>query len=459
MSAPIESSSIDMDELAYLITADNEHPVMRCVREWEFESALYPANMYHGIKEQDEDNKSSFFNRAGRITWSLPGHDKERPKTRGCGYIREKGSKGDEGIRFTSCSSDHGHYARGRRNHCWSLFCPVCCNDAALRTGDRAEVQLQSYRILMEKQGRDPGPLGHWTISPPQEDIKIGMQFIDTYNTIRKHTENQLQENGAIAGILMFHPWRQGDYMWNLAPHFHSVLYGFIDTDTFRESNPGWVIKKIHPNEELISVGQTVAYIATHMGLGLIERDVSEVDYDLRFLSYMLPGLSDDDYRSSAEANGTYGAGSGKMFRYTDDDILAQAEGRGRMVGDVSGLDWLKFTMDPLCYATRLTYFGLTSQRKLRTIATETEYRTRYCRICNSPLNVYSGLCDVHGEQSLFLHRNTIKTFSEHYDTVKHAINELKDDLKDSKIKLGTISPDTSLIVSKDEVTSTTDPI
>ena len=37
----------DHDELLYRITADHEHPVMRYVRELPFESAVYPANMYH----------------------------------------------------------------------------------------------------------------------------------------------------------------------------------------------------------------------------------------------------------------------------------------------------------------------------------------------------------------------------------------------------------------------------
>jgi hypothetical protein len=45
-------------------------------------------------------------------------------------------------------------------------------NDTALRMGSRVEEQLNSYLRLMEKQGRDPGALGHWVISPPQESAK-----------------------------------------------------------------------------------------------------------------------------------------------------------------------------------------------------------------------------------------------------------------------------------------------
>lgn len=76
------------------------------------------------------------------------------------------------------------------------------------------------------------------------------------------------------------------------------------------------MLKKIHADEELCSIGQTVAYLSTHARLGVAERDVSEVDYDTRFLSWMLPGLKDDDYRSGFLPNGLYGAASWKPFRY-----------------------------------------------------------------------------------------------------------------------------------------------
>lgn len=173
----------DYDELLYRITADHEHPVMRYVRELPFESAVYPANMYHGF---DSGNETA---RRGLITWSAPGHDLDRPVSRRCGFIRERGSTGDGGIRFTACSDDPEHYARGRRSHCWSLHCPKCMNDTALRMGSRVEERLGTYRILMEKQRRDPGPLGHWVVSPEQEFSKMSMQTIGGYDSLRRSVE------------------------------------------------------------------------------------------------------------------------------------------------------------------------------------------------------------------------------------------------------------------------------
>ena len=196
-------SDIDFDELSYRITSRNEHPVVQYVRELPFESAVYPANMYHRLSDGSDGC------RKGLITWCPPGHDQERPKRKGCGFIREKGSVGDEGIRYTACSDDKTHYARGRRSHCWSLHCPECMNDVALRAGTRVEEQLNAYRILTEKQGGDPGPLGHWVVSPPQKEAKRWVQTIGVFGALRKHVEGGLQDVEAKAGCLVFHPWRQ----------------------------------------------------------------------------------------------------------------------------------------------------------------------------------------------------------------------------------------------------------
>ena len=446
--------TIDMDELACRITALDEHPVVQYVRELPLESASYPANMYHKSAGGDGGDDSedagldcmtddrSYAGVKGLITWSPPGRDADRPRIRGCGFIREKGSRGEEGIHYIACSEDREHYAKGRRMHCWSLHCPSCMNDEALRTGTQVEEHLLSYRVLMEKQGADPGPLGHWAISPPQDDAKEMMQTIDGYNGLRKHIEERLMDCGAKTGVLVFHPWKQGTDMWRLAPHFHSVLFGFIDTDGFRESDPGLVIKKVHKDECMESIGQTVAYLMTHAGLGMVEKDADDTDYDLRFLNHMLPGLTDCSGTKEEES----------MFRYTDDDRVDMVAGKGRMVGDISGIDWIEFTKKPLFSATRITYFGKASKRNLVTVANEREYRTRLCRECGQPLNIYTGLCDVHGKATTFLYDNRIKAFREDSDDVKAAIDEIREELRSDGLSLGSISGDVALMVARDEV-------
>ena len=440
-------SETDYDELLCRITADHEHPIMRYVRELPFESPVYPANMYHGFPDGD-GNPQTY--RKGLITWSPPAHDHSRPKRKGCGFIRDRGSIGESGIVYTACSNDSEHYIKGRRSHCWSLHCPECANDTALRMGSRVEEHLNAYRILTEKQGDDPGPLGHWVVSPEQEYSKLSMQTIDGFEPMRRQVTSELQESGALAGSLVFHPWRQGEDGWRLSPHFHSILFGFLDTDGFRDRNPGWVVKKIHAGEEMESISQTAAYLFTHMGLGLVERDPDDVDYDMRFLSYMLPGLSDDGYRSSKGADGTYGAGSGRAFRYTEEDISRKGEDRGRMVGDISGMDWRDFAMSPLSYPLRMTYFGSASHRNIRTVAVERDYRGRVCRDCGQPLVVCRGACGPR-EESRFLFDNTIRAFAKDYREVRDACDELRPELRRSGKGLGDISKDVARIVSTDE--------
>ncbi len=429
-------SETDFDELSYRITSVNEHPVVQYVRELPFESAVYPANMYHGLSDGCDGY------RKGLITWSPPGQDLSRPERKGCGFIRERGTRGDEGIRYTSCSADESHYARARRSHCWSLRCPSCMNDAALRMESRVEAQLNSYRILMEKQGMDPGRLGHWVISPPQEEAKIGMQTVDGFSALRRSAEDGLRSVGAKAGCLVFHPWRQRIDHWELSPHFHSILFGFLDTDSFRRDNPGWFIKKVHAGEEVESIGQTAAYLTTHMGLGLVEKDPDDVDYDLRFLCRMLHGLGD---------NGSGDDYDGPAFRFSEKDYEDESVGRGRMAGDVSWMDWLEFATRPLSYSTRMTYFGLASHRNLMTVSVDREYRSRVCNICGRPLSVHAGLCDREGNPAEFLFKNPVKAFRKDYSLVKTSIGELSLMSPDKKVRLSDLSQYVSTIVSKEE--------
>ncbi|MBR3477044.1 MAG: hypothetical protein IKH39_07850 [Candidatus Methanomethylophilaceae archaeon] len=250
-------------------------------------------------------------------------------------------------------------------------------------------------------------------------------------------------EKGVKTGCLVFHPWRQTPDLWEFSPHFHSILLGFLDTDGFRRENPGWIIKKVHADKEVESIGQTAAYLMTHMGLGMVERDPLDVDYDFRFLCHMLPGLSDDCSRAEDD----------EPFRFSDQDESDEVEGKGRMVGDVSGMDWLEFSARPLSYLTRMTYFGLAFHRNIRTVAVEREYRTRVCRECGRPLNVYGDMCDHEGEPARFLFDNRITAFRKDYDLVKEGIRQLSSSSKHGiGRRLSKISSEVGLIASKDEV-------
>lgn len=121
------------------------------------------------------------------------------------------------------------------------------------------------------------------------------------------------------------------------------------------------------------------------------------------------------------------------------------------MVGDISGIDWLEFAKKPLSYTLRITYFGLASNKSIQTVAVEREYRTRQCRTCGKPLNVFAGICNSCGEPAKYLYENTIRAFAGDKDFVKRALDELKNTDPESMPKISEIAPKVSLMVSKDE--------
>lgn len=85
------------------------------------------------------------------------------------------------------------------------------------------------------------------------------------------------------------------------------------------------------------------------------------------------------------------------------------------------------------------------------TVAVEKENRTRFCRECGRPLNVYSGMCDGHGENATYTFENKIRAFRKDIVTVKRAIPEIEVS-SDSRVVLAELSPDVSMIVSKGEI-------
>ena len=118
------------------------------------------------------------------ISWFMPAHDLSRPDMKGRGFIRSSAG----GIVYSACPDDPEHHCKGKRRHCWSLRCPKCMNDNALKRGVQIEKQLLPYKVLSEKKGIHVGGIGHWVVSPPQELVKRLCQtkpeFDDLCNTL-----------------------------------------------------------------------------------------------------------------------------------------------------------------------------------------------------------------------------------------------------------------------------------
>lgn len=406
----------------------SEHPVLRYVRTLPVDSPLYPAIEYLGLSPSQE---RPGFRKHEYIEWSMPARDKGRPSVKGCGFVR---SKEGGGIVYTACPDDAEHHCKGKRFHCWSLRCPECVNDTALKKGISIERQLLVYSKLCSKQGLDPGDIGHWVVSPPQDLAMHMMQTRDEFDELSIYVEDSMRSHGATAGVSVFHPWRQGEDEWRLAPHFHILCYGRIDTTAFRKDNPGWVVKKIHPRDKIRSIRHTAAYLLTHMGLGISERDHSEVNWDLKLLDYMIPGL-----RSP-------GAG------YTEKDYENMSAGRGRMVGDLSDVDWVEWTMDELTRELRIRYWGGAAVRNIRRLGNLRQYKVRVCRECGCLLRTYDGIGDRKGNHVRYIQDNPVFAFAGDVERVRVVYLQYKDRLRSEGLTIADFAAMVPLAVSTFEL-------
>lgn len=413
-------------------SAFNEHPVSRYVKGLPVQSPVYPAIEYlrpagsegtadHGDPDDAPQEgadphvqESPVPGHHEYIHWCMPAHDLDRPSRKGCGFVRSKSG----GLVYTACPSDHLHHCKGKRIHCWSLRCPDCMNDTALKKSISVERQLLTYSALIRKRGGDAGPIGHWVISPPQDLAKSMMQTRDHFDGLCRHVDDQMMLHGGTAGTTVFHPWRQTDEGWDLSPHFHILCYGRIDTTAFRKHNPGWIIKKVHSRERIRSIRHTVAYLMTHMGLGMAEMDPDGVDWDLDVLDMLIPGLKSKD------------------ADYSEKDREGEQLGKGRMVGDLSDVDWTQWTMDRLSTDLRIRHWGGVSRNSIRTIGFHRRYRVRLCKECGEMLRTYDGTDDQSGSIVRYIQDCPVMVFAGDRDRVLSAYLRYKTDLKDERLNI-----------------------
>ncbi len=393
-------------------TALSSHPVVKYVLSLPVEDPTYPATLYQGFADgpgvQEGDAQGRPPVRTEYIQWCMPGHDDLRPELKHCGFIRAS----DGTSVYTACPEDYEHHIKAKKKHCWSLRCPVCMNDTALKKAIAVERQLLMYATLTRKEGGDPGNLGHWVVSPPQDFIKDAMQSFGPYDQVCRYIEQELGICGAKAGYTVFHPWRQREDRWELSPHFHCLLYGRIDTRRFLRENPGWIIKKVHARQRIRSVRHTVAYLMTHMGLGTVVNEPEDVDWDYCALDTLIPMATE---RSD----------------YTDRDLELLAEGRGRMTGDLSGIDWTEWTEDRLTRGLRVRYWGGASYRNIVRVDNYRQYRMRVCQHCGALLRTYDGFNDSEGEYVRYIQDNGIYAFARNRQRVREFFVQWKNGLPD----------------------------
>jgi hypothetical protein len=150
------------------------HPVSRyVVGAPAADATAYPAisETYQSIEEAVTGSArgrrgSRAFSRGGApyVHWSLPGAGPRGS----CGVRRSAHGE----LPVTVCGSDPSHYAKARAMHCWSLRCPFCFNDAALRMAVKIEARVAAPADIALRKTGVREKMRHWAVSPPQEWLK-----------------------------------------------------------------------------------------------------------------------------------------------------------------------------------------------------------------------------------------------------------------------------------------------
>ncbi len=173
-----------------------------------------------------------------------------------------------------------------------------------------------------------------------------------------------------------------------------------------------------------------LTYLFTHMGLGIAERDPDDIDWFEETMNLMIPGVK-----------------SGKGT-YKDKDYEDEFLGKGRMVGDLSDVDWDQWVEKKLLLKTRMREWGGIGRNKIKRIGVHRQHKIRRCSECGELLRVYEGIHDTVGNYVRYIQDNEVVCFAQHYSVVMTTYLRNKERLKDNKQTLTDFAKLTPFAVS-----------
>ena len=150
------------------------------------------------------------------------------------------------------------------------------------------------------------------------------------------------------------------------------------------------------------------------MGLGIAERDPEDIDWFEETMNLMIPGVK---------------SGKGK---YKDKDYEDEFLGKGRMVGDLSDIDWDQWVEKKLLLKTRMREWGGIGRNKIKRIGIHRQYKIRRCSECGELLRIYDGIHDSVGNYVRYIKDNEIVCFAQHYSVVMTTYLQYKERLKEN---------------------------
>lgn len=121
-----------------------------------------------------------------------------------------------------------------------------------------------------------------------------------------------------------------------------------------------------------------------------------------------------------------YGAWLGKstvsivdLTHPTEDDLKDDG-----VVGDLSDMDWEKWTMDRLYKDLRTRYWGGVSRKSIVNIDIYREYKIRVCKECGCLLRTYDGFTDFEGQFVRYIADHPIVAFRNNADLVNSSSSD-----------------------------------
>ena len=101
---------------------------------------------------------------------------------------------------------------------------------------------------------------------------------------------------------------------------------------------------------------------------------------------------------------------------YGEKDYEEQSEGRGRMCGDLSEMDWEKWAEGRPSRDTRIRYWGGVARNRIRLVGIHRQYKIRVCWECGEILRTYEGAGGPIGSYVRYIQDNPTLSFAEHFE-------------------------------------------
>ena len=113
-----------------------------------------------------------------------------------------------------------------------------------------------------------------------------------------------------------------------------------------------------------------------------------------------------------------------------------RGEGKGRLHGDLSEVDWEQWTMKALAVEFKIRYWGGASKRNIRTLGIYRQYKIRVCRECRRILRTYDGYHDCTGSYIRYIRDDPVVVFAEDFELVRNIFQSFKSRLRDENLTI-----------------------